>query len=261
MDTRLLNIRTLIKFFTKGDTNKLIEDYNDLFCLFLSQIVYFSEPFIEKYLTQLGSTSVSIVKYDGPRAVCLHINDVNYVSVKGLSGRNKEEWPIILNFLAKEFEGTEAHGGFVLTARKLIPHVKEFLAVHPGNTVLTGHSMGGALATLTCLAVSGCKIVTFGSPKTVEKDALKAFTAWDLNHYRINTDFVTHLPPFIYERPGKHITKRKRLNLLRFWDNHKLYTYSQFINPDTAIESVAMALALHTAKANRENSHVQLLLE
>lgn len=258
MDTRLLTFRTLIKFFTKGDTKKLVEDYNDLFCLFLSQLVYFSDSFIANQLKAIDCDAVKIVDYDGPTAVCLHLNGVNYVAVKGLSGRNKEEWPIVLNFLAKEFHGTEAHGGFVLAARKLIPHVNDFLVTHPGNVILTGHSMGGAIATLTCLAVSGCKIVTFGSPKTVEKDALKAFTAWDLNHYRIDTDFVTHLPPLIYERPGKHITKRKALNLLRFWDNHKLYTYSKFINPETAVESARMAAALHNAK---ETTHVQLLLE
>lgn len=242
MDTRLLTFRTLIKFFKNGDTKTLVSEYNDLFCLFLSQMVYFSNSFITKHLTEIGSERVSIIDYHGPTAVCVSFNGTNYVVVKGLSGRNKDEWPIILNFIAKDFDGTEAHGGFVITTQRLIPHVNEF--IKDGEPViLTGHSMGGAIVTLTSLAMDACKVVTFGSPKTVEKDALETFEGKDITHYRIDTDFVTKLPPFIYDRPGKVITKKKHLNLLRFWDNHKLYTYSSFMMPIIAGGEVATRLS------------------
>lgn len=242
MDTRLLTYRNVIRFFTKGDTNSLVKEYNDLFCLFLSQIVYFSDSFITKHLGELGCERAKIVEYNGPKAVCITLDGVDYVSVKGLSGRNKEEWPIILNFLAKEFEGTEAHGGFVITSRRLVPHVKDFLGERKNPVVLTGHSMGGAIATLTSLLVDGCKVVTFGSPKTVEQDALKAFNGKEITHYRIDTDFVTFLPPFIYKRPGHQITKHKAWPL-RFWDNHKLYTYSFFMMPVLTDLSLATRLS------------------
>lgn len=231
MDTRLLTFRNIIRFFTKGDTKSLVDEHNDLFCLFLSQIVYFSDSFIVKHLSELGCDDILVVKYDGPTAICIHFNGTNYICVKGLSGRNRREWPIVLNFLAKEHEGTEAHGGFVLTTRKLLPSLEEFVADNPGQVVLTGHSMGGAIATLSSLSLDCCKVVTFGSPKTIERDALGAFGDKEITHYRIDTDFVTHLPPGLYKRPGVHVTKRKKLNLWRFWDNHKLYTYSMFLVP------------------------------
>lgn len=240
MDTRLLAFKNLIRFFTKGDTKTLVNEYNDLFCLFLSQIVYFSPAFIIKHLGELGGESAKLIEYDGPTTVCVHFNGVTYVSVKGLSGRNKREWPIVLNFLAKEHEGTEAHGGFVLTTRKLLPSIKEFVALYGDRpVVLTGHSMGGAIATLASLSVDGCKVVTFGSPKSVERDALEAFAKKDMMHYRINTDFVTHLPPYIYQRPGTQVVKKRKFSLRRFWDNHKLYTYSTFMMPVIADAAVA----------------------
>ncbi len=243
MDTRLLAFKNLIRFFTKGDTKTLVNDYNDLFCLFLSQIVYFSPAFITKYLGELGSDSIKLIDYDGPTAICIHFNGVTYVCVKGLSGRNKSEWPIVLNFIPKEHEGTKAHGGFVLTTRKLLPGIEAFVATYSDRPViLTGHSMGGAIATLTSLSVDGCKVVTFGSPKAIEKDAANAFAEKDMMHYCIDNDFVTHLPPFIYERPGKEIVKKRKMSLLRFWDNHKLYTYSTFMMPVIADHAVAKQL-------------------
>lgn len=242
MDTRLLTYRNLIKFFKDGDTKTLVNEYNDLFCLFLSQMVYFSHSFIEKHLIEIGCDRVSIIDYNGPTTVCIDFAGVTYVAVKGLSGRNKEEWPIILNFFAKEFEGTEAHGGFVITSGRLLPHVKAFVADKDNPVVLTGHSMGGAIATLVSLAVAGCKVVTFGSPKIVERDALEVFEEKDLMHYLIDTDFVTHLPPFIYKRPGKALIKRRPLNPFRFWDNHKLYNYSKFLIPVLSDPDVASSL-------------------
>lgn len=230
MDTRLLNFRNLIRLFTKGDTESLVKEYNDLFCLFLSQMVYFSDNFIIKTLMSLNCTRVSIINYSGPKAVCIEIFGVNYVSVKGLSGRTKSEWFTILNFISKKFEGTHAHGGFVLRANEIVSHVKSFVN-NANPVVLTGHSMGGAIATLTSLAVDGCRVVTFGAPKTIEKDAIEVFGIKDITNYRIDTDPVTHLPPLMYKRPGKQIIKHKSLNLLKIFNNHKLYTYSDYLMP------------------------------
>lgn len=230
MKVRLLNFRNLIRFFRNGDTRSLVKEYNDLFCLFLSQLVYFSPQFITKHLNELGSDMSMIIDYNGPTAICVHFDGVSYVSVKGLSTRNKSEWPIILNFLAKEHEGTEAHGGFVLTARKLISSIRMFAGLHPESPiVLTGHSMGGAIATLLSLSVEGGKVVTFGSPKTIERDELYAFSAKEISHYVVNTDVVTHLPPWMYRRPGRHVAFKRKFSIFRPLENHRLHTYSSFL--------------------------------
>lgn len=242
MDTRLLNFKNLIRFFTKGDTVSLVKDYNDLFCLFLSQLVYFSHPFITKHLTELGASRIQIIDYKGPLAVCIEFSGVTYLSVKGLSGRNRSEWPIILNFLAKDYEGTLAHGGFVNTARVLRPHIQSFTDGSKNDVILTGHSMGGAIATLSSLAVDGCKVVTFGSPRVIKRDDQGAFAKKTMFHFKVSTDFVTHLPPFMYSLPGEQLVHKKTLPI-RFWDNHKLFTYGGFFEALVAGAGALRAMA------------------
>lgn len=232
MNTRLLNVRTLIRFFTKGDAKTLANEYNDLFCLFLSQIVYFSDNFIVKQLKDIGCESFTLVKYNGPTAICLYFNGVNYVATKGLSSRNKKEWFTILNFIPKKYSGISAHGGFVLVAKRLAPIAHDFINIRrDAPVIITGHSMGGAVSILASLEIPNSKVVTFGAPKTIEADPTGEYAPRTLTHYTINTDPVTHLPPFIYVRPGKGIIEKKAFNWLKWFANHSLYVYSKFITP------------------------------
>jgi hypothetical protein len=250
MDTRLLNFRNLIRFFTKGDTKELVNEYNDLFCLFLSQLVYFSNEFILKHLNELGSTEAVLVSYGGPKAVCIHLDGTTYVSIKGLSSRNRSEWSVVLNFLTETFGTARGHRGFVRKSKQLLPHIESFVARFPGKVVLTGHSMGGAIATLTSIPVDGCKVVTFGSPNMVLAKTLGAFSEKDVTHYRIDTDFVTHLPPMMYRRPGKEVVKRHKLSLIKFWDSHKLYIYYTYMIPVIA----GVFAASQISKASIDNN-------
>lgn len=231
MDTRLLTFRSLIKLFTQGDVKTTVISYNDLFCLFLSQIAYFSDAFIIRHLEEIGSADITIIDYEGPTAICVNLDGITYVSVKGLSGRKKKEWPIVLNFLPDEFEGISVHSGFAKATNQLLPHIKKFISKYDNPVILTGHSMGGAIATLASLSVSGCKVVTFGSPRAVAHESISAFSDIEMIHYMIDTDFVTHLPWWMYARPGNHVVKVRNLQWLRFWDSHKLYTYSAFMMP------------------------------
>lgn len=243
MDSRYLNIRNLIRFFSGVDTTSKVIEHNDLFCLLLSQLVYFSGKFIIKRLQDIGVDDVTIIDYDGPRAFVITFNSRIYVSIKGLSGRNREEWPIILNFVGKKFAGIKAHAGFVNVAKKLHPHVRKCINERNYPITFTGHSMGGAIATMLGMITDECRVVTFGSPKTVTKDLPLGIR--EFIHYRISADFVTHLPPFIYERPGKHVTWKKPFNPLKLFENHKLISYSEFIQP--MLNSVYMAQAIDTS--------------
>ncbi len=228
MDTRLLTVRNLINFFTKGDSSTLVGEYNDLFCLMLSQMVYFSDTFIRKYLKKMGCQSVRVLDYDGPTAVCVHFNGTNYFSVKGMTGRHRKDWIRVLHIVPRQFMGITAHAGFAHAAEHSLPHLQEFLAKHEGPVILTGHSMGGAIATLTSLAVDSVKVVTFGAPKSVLSDT--AFTDKNINNYRINTDPVPFLPPLFYKRPGSQMLLKRAWDW-NPWMGHKLFIYSTFIMP------------------------------
>jgi hypothetical protein len=240
MDIRLLTVRKLFKFFTAHKGSSVVESYNDLFCLYLSQLIYFSDAFILKGLKHVGFTRFEIVNYHGPKAVVAEINGVNYVVVKGLSGRNRGDWKIILNFLPRRFRDTKGHSGFVESSDRLIPHIHKFISDKSARVVLTGHSMGGAVVSLASLSVLNSKVVTFGMPRIVVSGL--GFGNEDITHYRVTTDPVPKLPPFLYTRPGKQILLKKKFKFWRMFENHKLYVYSEFIAP--IIEKVGFGLPI-----------------
>jgi triacylglycerol lipase len=79
---------------------------------------------------------------------------------------------------------------------------------------ITGHSLGGALATLCGLDVAvntsfkDPVVYTYGSPRVGDPAFAKAFTDKVNQSFRMNNHFdvVTHLPPHVYKLPKKDTT-------------------------------------------------------
>ncbi|MCD9022911.1 lipase family protein [Cohnella silvisoli] len=79
---------------------------------------------------------------------------------------------------------------------------------------ITGHSLGGALATLCGLdmaensAFSDPVVYTYGSPRVGDPSFARAFTDKVNQSFRINNHFdvVTHLPPNVYKLPKRETT-------------------------------------------------------
>jgi triacylglycerol lipase len=79
---------------------------------------------------------------------------------------------------------------------------------------ITGHSLGGALATLCGLDVAANTsfgdpiIYTYGSPRVGDPAFVKAFSGQIEQCYRVNNrfDVVTLLPPHVYKLPKKETT-------------------------------------------------------
>jgi hypothetical protein len=105
------------------------------------------------------------------------------------------------------------HGGFVNAYRKLLPAVTPFLA---GGVVVTGHSLGGAIAVLFAEQL-GCSVVTFGCPKVYfDNEDPPA-----LHHIRIvhQGDPVPDLPPFFYRHDCDPVILYDDDNLLEIHDH------------------------------------------
>lgn len=94
---------------------------------------------------------------------------------------------------AKTCSGHWAHKGFVKAYRELcsggMPTVKD------PNVIATGHSLGGALATLLA-EHTGCKLVTFGSPRVYWRFSRHP----KIDHIRIvrDDDPVPEVPKIFY---------------------------------------------------------------
>lgn len=81
--------------------------------------------------------------------------------------------------------------------------IREWLAATgPARIVMTGHSLGGALATLCAIDHPGAELVTFGSPRVGNMEFAAAFAGRNARRYVDCCDVVTTVPP-----PGlyKHV--------------------------------------------------------
>ena len=107
---------------------------------------------------------------------------------------NLENWGVNANVLpARSCGGYLAHKGFIRAYRELcsggMPTTKN------PSVIATGHSLGGALATLLAEHI-GCKLVTFGSPRVYWRFG----KAPKLDHTRVvrDDDPVPEVPKFLY---------------------------------------------------------------
>lgn len=111
----------------------------------------------------------------------------------------------------------KVHSGLQLAVEYVVDQVKEGVKqaqiAHPGYTlVLTGHSLGGALAQLVgvALAAEGLdfKIVTFGSFRVGDPEFAQ-FAQGEVEHYRVTAerDLVTFYPFNVmgYQHSGQEL--------------------------------------------------------
>jgi len=131
--------------------------------------------------------------------------------------------------------------------------LKTALRIYPTYAVCTtGHSLGGALATLFAYEYTTeykqyVTIISFGSPKVGNEAFKRSFSNSPyLKHYRVavSSDTITALPPF-YHHVGILITlsdnkiqvqeevpwyRHTVFYSWRFW-THSIHTYNTFLNP------------------------------
>ncbi|MEM9015838.1 MAG: lipase family protein [Verrucomicrobiota bacterium] len=67
--------------------------------------------------------------------------------------------------LADDPEGARVHSGFYVFFKRAWPLLREVLHVQPKPWVFTGHSLGGALATIASVVSPPDLLCTFGAPK------------------------------------------------------------------------------------------------
>lgn len=121
-------------------------------------------------------------------------------------------------FPARSCGGYLAHKGFVTAYRELcsggMPTTKN------GNVIVTGHSLGGAVATLLAEHI-GCNLVTFGSPRVYWRFG----KAPRLNHIRVvrDDDPVPEMPKFLYSHRDKPLVLRDK-------DNHLVQIRDHFMS-------------------------------
>jgi predicted lipase len=116
-------------------------------------------------------------------------------------------------------KGYLCHAGFMSGYKEIITNVKHKLRkLDNHKLVFTGHSFGGAVATLLCEYFGGT-LVTFGSPRVY----FRFSTHPELNHIRVirDDDPIPLMPYFTYcHRTEPYIIKDKDKDILDISDHY-----------------------------------------
>jgi predicted lipase len=107
------------------------------------------------------------------------------------------------------------HNGFITGAEAILPQLNAALT---GPYVLTGHSLGGALAIAAGALLTDCgkpplRLTTFGAPR-VGMNLTKILLPIDGVRFRHGSDPVPEVPswPYLNDRPWLHIGQANHLD-------------------------------------------------
>jgi triacylglycerol lipase len=104
--------------------------------------------------------------------------------------------------------GIFLHRGFAAAADELLPLLLPHL--DPGyETVLTGHSLGGAVAVVTTLHLQArgfsVRAYTFGQPKVTNIEGARKYASTDVTRFVNGRDVVPLVPPLEWMPGGRRI--------------------------------------------------------
>ena len=212
----------IASFYNWDKTPKTNTTNIDLTCAKLCEAIYSQKTGteLESELLELGFDQVNCFEKDNHRvAVCS--NDEHVVLVfRGTD--NAGNWITNANITHHEVLDGTVHKGFYDANQLFHKSLVDQIAEHGGKTkpvYVTGHSLGGAMATIFSYLTSVQgevevqSLVTFGQPLALNKDVAKKLNKLLNDRYRrfVNeTDIVTRLiPTFSHAGQRIHLTEEQ----------------------------------------------------
>ena len=126
----------------------------------------------------------------------------SFVAFRGTQADDRGDLIDDAQFLPRPWPGVgRVHRGFWRAYDRLRAPIDEWLAARPaGALIVTGHSLGAAMATLMVGLHPDAELVTFGAPRVGGRDFARQFAGRPVRRYVGCYDFVTNLPPPIWFR-------------------------------------------------------------
>lgn len=173
----------------------------------LAKTVY--DDGVARLLRKQGYMAVKFCDSDGAQAVCCVKDNVAYVAFRGTQPDKRNDIIADLKFWRRDSKlGGSVHVGFQDEVLKIEDDIRAWLKKNTIKSyIITGHSLGGAMATIFAARQDASKInkvITFGSPRVGGSDFVKAFNQ-QYEHIRVvnNNDIVTRVPPApLYRHTG-----------------------------------------------------------
>ena len=210
-----------------------LHDNKHVTALYLSQISYLQFDTIRKKMKEFGALNLSMYEHSGTQGFFAEFEDLAIVSFRGTQLEQSQDLKDCFTFWKRMYHDIKAHQGFANGIEKLVPNVVADLARVPEHkhVIYTGHSLGGALATLLAVAHKPDELVTFGAPRVAGPELADVLA--DVEYHRIvtNWDLVRWLPPNLPFLPYAHTGKKRVLpvpwawNPKKFIHPHLLVTY------------------------------------
>ena len=148
---------------------------------------------------------------------------------------NIKNWLLNLEFWMKDNDwfNHKVHRGFLKIAKEIYDSVKD-RCLPDYRITLTGHSMGGAVATMIGAHLNNLghevEVITFAQPRITNNSGARALSSLKLTRIVIEGDVVNLLPPFNYAHFGEELilqseryNSESRYNIHRFEQEPQLY--------------------------------------
>lgn len=191
-----------------------------LLLLELCAIVYKGYSEVNSFLRNLGFEKITFFNYSsGLQAVLAVKGDDIYVTFRGSS--ELDDFKTNAKFLPKKFLNVLAHRGFVKSFSECEADLTSYILSNlnmNSKIFVAGHSLGGALATLTSAYLNNKKfrnniiLVTFGCPKVFYNifNPFKLFSGVEIHRFVNGDDLVPTLPPKLYKHISEEVLLQPR---------------------------------------------------
>ena len=176
----------------------------DLLCAESSRLIYKkcealreARMEVEAAFRTIGFTEVEIFCNQGSQALAAWNGAVRLgiVAFRGTEQNLADFATDLKSWKTPWPRGGTVHAGFAEALGFIWPKIEDWLSGHPGRLLMTGHSLGAALATLAASLRNPDRLVTFGSPRSGDSDFCKTLSAVEVTRYMNCCDIVCRVPP------------------------------------------------------------------
>jgi hypothetical protein len=198
----------------------------------LAHAAYHPAKTITELMSRCGAKGCRVYDQNGAFAFLAIWPDKAILSFRGTQAQSTEDLAADLLFLPTPYGSSTVHTGFLLEIDKIWPKIesdfkKEITKTPPPIPVwATGHSLGGALATLAGMRYEFQAVVTFGEPP-VGRDMEKMFKSKRHLRYVNGEDPISNLPEIFSNYFGEPLQLNNADGLSDWRFDHAISYYAE----------------------------------